>query len=447
MTTSRAYRVGPSTITILFGDITTSRAEVIVSSDDFELSMGGGVSEAISTAGGQSVAHDAAKLVPASAGDVVVTTAGRLPAKYLFHAITIGPGWQAPGPSTEDAIVRQICRKAMELLSQLGCRSIAFPALGTGVAGIRFDVAAAGMAATLVSELLDASEPYQVELYLHHSFGDEPQDRFFIFLEQFAARTLAVVSTPGHSATSLSAPEGPSAADEDSEEARDTLRRQQIFTMLRHLDARRTSLETSLIDALGGESGLSHEGLAHLTSQLTEIQELRRVYEDELAPATAATAPPIPNSVFLSSTFIDLKPHRDALRELIGRLGLTFIGMEDFLPAGEAPGTYIRKRVNQADAYVGIIGKRYGFIDPTSGLSMTELEYRQAVVSKKPIYMFVMGDRAMISASMVERDPEGLAKLNAFADRVQKSNVCGMFDDIDELVAKTTSVLHQLNQA
>ncbi len=66
---SRTYEVGRSKITILFGDITTSQAEALVSSDDFLLSMGGGVSAAIRRVGGVGVAIDASKMVPARAGD------------------------------------------------------------------------------------------------------------------------------------------------------------------------------------------------------------------------------------------------------------------------------------------------------------------------------------------------------------------------------------------
>ena len=73
---SRKYEVGRSKITLLFGDITTSQAEALVSSDDYLLSMGGGVSAAIRRVGGPRVAADASKMVPARVGDVIVSTAG-----------------------------------------------------------------------------------------------------------------------------------------------------------------------------------------------------------------------------------------------------------------------------------------------------------------------------------------------------------------------------------
>lgn len=85
---SRKYTFNNSTITIKFGNIIES--QVIVSSDDCYITMGGGVSHAIFNAGGETIFRDAQKLVPVSIGDVAVTTAGSLGyQKYIFHCITL----------------------------------------------------------------------------------------------------------------------------------------------------------------------------------------------------------------------------------------------------------------------------------------------------------------------------------------------------------------------
>jgi O-acetyl-ADP-ribose deacetylase (regulator of RNase III) len=86
----RTYLVGKSQLTLEFGDITTSKADVLVSSDDAYLSMGGGVSQAILRAAGRQIITDSSKMVPAKLGEL--TTAGALNAKYIFHAVTIGEG-------------------------------------------------------------------------------------------------------------------------------------------------------------------------------------------------------------------------------------------------------------------------------------------------------------------------------------------------------------------
>ena len=119
----RTYQIGHSKLSLEFGDITTSRADVIVSSDDSNLSMGGGVSASIRRAAGQGILIEAAKRVPAKLGDVIVTGAGLLPAKFVFHAITIGDGNAAPSE-----VIMNATRRCLTILRQLRLSSIAFPA-------------------------------------------------------------------------------------------------------------------------------------------------------------------------------------------------------------------------------------------------------------------------------------------------------------------------------
>ena len=166
MQSSRTYQVGASTLSLVFGDITSSDADVLVSSDDSYLTMGGGVSAAIRRAAGESLLLEVAKKVPATLGEVVVTGAGSLKAKHIFHAITIGSG----NPSAGD-IVNGATRHAIALLRALGLSSIAFPAIGAGVAGIPYEEVAINMAATLVDELSQLSAPLSVTIYLFDRYG------------------------------------------------------------------------------------------------------------------------------------------------------------------------------------------------------------------------------------------------------------------------------------
>ena len=121
------------------GSVLDVSAEVVVSSDDYLLTMGGGVSAAIRMAAGNALVLDASKAVPRKAGDVVVTTAGALPARYVFHVVTIGPQqWEDPNvvPDVAD-LVRRASRTCLDLMQPLQVRSIVFPALGTGVPATR----------------------------------------------------------------------------------------------------------------------------------------------------------------------------------------------------------------------------------------------------------------------------------------------------------------------
>ena len=87
---SRQYTFNKSTLTVKFDNILDTQAEVIVSSDDCYVTMGGGVSRAILHTGGEVIIKDAQKMVPIPLGDVLVTTAGKLEhQKYVFHCIMI----------------------------------------------------------------------------------------------------------------------------------------------------------------------------------------------------------------------------------------------------------------------------------------------------------------------------------------------------------------------
>ena len=181
-----AYQFGQSQLTIEFGDIVTSEAQVIVSSDDCGLTMSGGVSAAIRRAGGDDIALDAAKKIPASLGSVVVTTAGKLPAHYIFHVITI------PSSRTAEALPDEVLQKAtqrcMQLVEVLNVKSIAFPALGAGSAKFPLDRVAAQMAKTIAAALLKSERPIQVAIYLFDPAGRLREMDFIPFIARFAAR-------------------------------------------------------------------------------------------------------------------------------------------------------------------------------------------------------------------------------------------------------------------
>jgi O-acetyl-ADP-ribose deacetylase (regulator of RNase III)/transcriptional regulator of met regulon len=436
---SRTYEIGPSKITLLFGDISTSKAESLVSSDDYLLSMSGGVSAAIRHVAGPRVAADASKMVPARVGDVIVSTAGDLPAKYIFHAITIGSqGIDLP----PDAIVRQTTQRVMNLLPVLGCASVAFPAIGGGSAGIPYEIVASEMAGALVGFLLDAQEAYNVELYLMDRFGQLNRDDFFMFFEAFAARKLGL-STLSDASTNELKPPSTITPSMDAKQMAEAERHHQVYMMLRHLDVRRNQIEADLLHVLGGQELPQDKSFSQLKEQLDEIQSLRRSYEAELIVTDKAEQPVIRNSVFVSSTSADLKPHRQAVRNVINTLRLTFIGMEEFAPTAQAPVDLIRRKVNEGQVYLGIMGMRYGYVDPGTGLSMTELEYRQAIASDKRICMFVMDQNAPILASMVEDDPIRFAKLIDFRSRIMKAHTCALFTDPADLAQKAEATLRE----
>jgi O-acetyl-ADP-ribose deacetylase (regulator of RNase III) len=234
----RTYTLGRSQLSLEFGDLTSTRAKVVVSSDDAYLTMGGGVSLAIRAAGGDAIALDAAKRIPARPGDVVVTTAGALPAYYVFHAITVDYESEA---APHDEILARVTRRCMELLEPLGVDSIAFPAIGAGVAGFGYDDVATQMAKLIAENLEARATPVDVTIYLFdRSRRMEPLD-FLPFFERFAERAPGVA---GH--------ETPLAAIEEAERQRD-----KVFISYSHRDAEWLERLQGMLKPLVRTSGIS----------------------------------------------------------------------------------------------------------------------------------------------------------------------------------------------
>jgi hypothetical protein len=265
----------------------------------------------------------------------------------------------------------------------------------------------------------------------------KPED-FFLFFEQFAAHRLGL-AIDNTSATSVLAPPSASRGTMDEEQTEQAQRRHEVYKMIRHLDVRRSALEAELIKLpVGGDANTSTV-LASLRQQLEDLNVLRRSYEGQID--TSPVLSTIPDSVFVSSTSNDLQDHRKAVRQAIEDLRLRYVGMEDFAPTGKTPADLIRQKVTQSKMYLGILAMRYGYVDPGTGLSMTELEYHQAVASAKPLHIFVMDDRAPILAGMVETNSEHYAKLLEFKARVMKAHTCKLFTTPDDLARKAMEAL------
>ncbi|OSC39804.1 macro domain-containing protein [Mycobacterium decipiens] len=122
---------------VLQADVTKLDVDAITNAANTQLRHGGGVAAAISRAGGPGVQRESNEKAPIGLGEAVETTAGDMPARYVIHAATMELG----GPTSPEIIVRatgSTLRKADEL----GCRSLALVAFGTGVGGFPIEEAA-----------------------------------------------------------------------------------------------------------------------------------------------------------------------------------------------------------------------------------------------------------------------------------------------------------------
>ncbi len=165
------YAIGDSEVVIFVGNILESTADVLVSSDDHNFSMSGGVSKAIRDAGGSLVFEGARREAGKhGVGDVIATSAGDIAsASEIYHGISRLDG-SRPGDTDAEhkrTTTRLIVEKSMARFAASGYISIAFPAIGTGYGGFDPADVAVAMAQTVADEIRQRELAVTVELYIH----------------------------------------------------------------------------------------------------------------------------------------------------------------------------------------------------------------------------------------------------------------------------------------
>ena len=130
---------GGRVLRVARGDIVREQADALVTSDDEYLSMGGGVSQAILWAAGREIEKEAWRYVPVRPGRTVVTSGGKLKARFIFHGVTMGVTREKPLRPSRD-LITEILTSCFYHADTLNVRSLALPLLGTGVGGFPEDV-------------------------------------------------------------------------------------------------------------------------------------------------------------------------------------------------------------------------------------------------------------------------------------------------------------------
>lgn len=152
-------------ITLLEGDITAQEVDAIVNAANTALVLGAGVAGAIREKGGPTIQAECDAHGPVELGGAALTGAGDLPARHVIHAASMPPGGSASEESVRDAM-----RNTLALAAQAGCRTLAVPAIGAGIAGFSIQRCA--------EVLLEEARA--------HLAGDTPLEeiRFVLFGEQ-----------------------------------------------------------------------------------------------------------------------------------------------------------------------------------------------------------------------------------------------------------------------
>jgi len=125
--THAAVTINKTTLKIITADITTVHTDAIVNAANNQLIMGGGVAGVIKRNGGNQIQEEASKKSPIQIGEAVHTAAGKLPARFVIHAATMGMDFK-----TNEYAIRSACAQSLLLAKKLKLTSIAFPALGCG---------------------------------------------------------------------------------------------------------------------------------------------------------------------------------------------------------------------------------------------------------------------------------------------------------------------------
>ncbi len=127
-------------------------------------------------------------------------------------------------------------------------------------------------------------------------------------------------------------------------------------------------------------------------------------------------------SVFISSTFEDLKTERQAVQDVVISAGDFPVQMESFPAADEDQFQFIKALIDKCDYYVLIVAGRYGAL-AEDGMSYTEKEYRYAVSKGLPILVMLHGDRGSIPANKSEESADGKKRLDAFVAAVETNRL------------------------
>jgi hypothetical protein len=152
-------------------------------------------------------------------------------------------------------------------------------------------------------------------------------------------------------------------------------------------------------------------------------------------------------TVYLSSTYGDLKQHREAVYCILRKLRHDVVAMEDYTAAAEPPLDKCLQDVAAADLYVGVLAWRYGHVprnDNAGQLSITELEYRKASEANRPCLLFLLDEGFPWPDSLkdsVTGEGEGGRRIRALREEVARERLVSFFKTPDQLAGLVSAAV------
>ena len=168
----KEIKVQNSKIILKQGDITELNTDVIVNAANNQLIMGGGVAGAIRRKGGPTIQEECNKIGGTFVGGAVITTGGNLKAKHVIHAV--GPRM---GEGNEDEKLKNATLNSLKLMDKHNLKTIAFPAISTGIFGYPIDRCAKIMISTAKDYLIGDTQIEEVIFCLYTSSDFEVFER------------------------------------------------------------------------------------------------------------------------------------------------------------------------------------------------------------------------------------------------------------------------------
>jgi O-acetyl-ADP-ribose deacetylase (regulator of RNase III) len=172
-------KIGDCAVELIEGDITELEVDAIVNAANTDLVLGTGVAGAIRTKGGPGIQKECDELAPIGLGQAVATGAGDLRARYIIHAAGMGPDRK-----TNAGIVETVTRNTLICAEEKRVKTIAFPAIGTGVGGMKLQTSAKIMIKCVLNYLEQGTSSLKKVIFA--LYGSKAFDVFRAELEKQA---------------------------------------------------------------------------------------------------------------------------------------------------------------------------------------------------------------------------------------------------------------------